>query len=147
MNKAICCPTAIANIKGSDKAPNLIGQVKFYQKNGYVLVSANIKGLPTSTSGFFAFHIHEGESCTGVDFSDTGKHYNPKNTPHPTHAGDLPPLLLCNGGAYQTVATDRFSIADIIGRTVIIHSMPDDFNTEPSGNAGEKIGCGVIKKP
>lgn len=147
MNKMYYYPSAIANIKGGDKAPNLYGQIKFYQKKGYVLVSANIKCLPTTDLGFFGFHIHQGDSCDGIDFSDSKGHFNPDDTTHPEHAGDLPPLLLCNGSAYQTVATNRFSVADIIGKTVIIHSMPDDFNTQPSGNAGEKIACGIIKKP
>lgn len=140
------CTQAIANIQGGEQAPNLCGQVKFYQKESYVLVSANIKGLPPSDSGFFGFHIHEGNNCTGTNFSDTGSHYNPMSLPHPAHAGDLPPLLLCNGGACQTAATDRFCVEDIIGRTVVIHSMPDDFHSQPAGNAGTKIACGVIKK-
>ena len=75
----------------------------------------------------------------------TNSHYNPKNQPHPSHAGDLPPLLSCKGSAYMQVKTDRFRICDIIGRTVIIHSDIDDFRTQPSGDAGEKTACGVIR--
>lgn len=144
MNHIPCCPNAIANIRGGENAPMLCGQVKFYQMKNYVLISANIKGLPPNNSGFYGFHIHEGNSCTGTDFSDTGSHYNPNDAPHPSHAGDLPPLMLCGGGACQTVATDRFRLTDIIGRTVVIHSMPDDFHSQPAGNAGTKIACGVI---
>ena len=139
-------PYAIANIKGGEQAPDLFGQVRFYQRENCVLISANIKGLPPSDSGFFGFHIHEGKDCTGADFSVTGSHYNPTDEPHPAHSGDLPPLMLCNGGACQTVATDRFCVAEVIGRTVVIHSMPDDFNSQPSGNAGTKIACGVIRR-
>lgn len=135
---------AIAVIHGGHRAPNLRGQVKFFQKKDCVLVSAQIKGLPDSDSGFFGFHIHEGSCCTGPDFSDTGGHYNPTNGPHPAHAGDLPPLLSFSGSACQTVVTDRFCVTDIIGRTVVIHSMPDDFHSQPAGNAGAKIACGVI---
>ena len=58
--------------------------------------------------------------------------------------GDLPPLLSCNGNAYMTVKTDRFKVKDIIGRTVIIHYRADDFRTQPSGDSGEKIACGII---
>jgi Cu-Zn family superoxide dismutase len=54
--------------------------------------------------------------------------------------------MLCKNRAYLSVLTDRFNVSDIIGRTVIIHNMPDDFTSQPSGNAGEKIACGVIKK-
>ncbi len=137
---------AIAHIKGSETAPRLSGYVKFLQMKNYVLVVTNIKGLPYNNTGFFGFHIHEGHSCTGENFSDTGNHYNPQKTPHPSHAGDMPPLIYCNGGAYMTVATNRFQLREIIGKTVVIHDMADDFNTQPSGNAGTKIGCGKIIK-
>lgn len=138
-------PTAIADICGSDDYPGLHGQVSFYQRRCCVLVEATIRGLPSNETGFFGFHIHTGGSCTGTDFSDTGGHYNPDETLHPLHAGDLPPLMVCNKEAYMTVATNRFRIADIIGRTVIVHDMADDFHTQPSGNAGTKIACGVIR--
>ncbi len=144
MNLNQYCPHATANIRGAAEIPTLYGQVTFCQRKDYVLVSINIRGLPTTSSGFFGFHIHEGDNCNGNNFSSTGNHYNPADTSHPLHAGDLPPLILCNGGAYQCVATDRFKVKEIIGRTVIIHSMPDDFNSQPSGNAGTKIACGVI---
>ncbi len=144
MNNIPMCPHAVATIKGGNQAPNLCGQIKFYQMKNHVLISVNIKGLPESNTGFFGFHIHEGGSCAGNNFSDTGNHYNPTDAPHPSHAGDLPALMLCNSGACQTVATDRFHLADIIGKTVVIHSAPDDFHTQPAGNAGAKIACGVI---
>ena len=137
--------SAVAHIRGGEKAPSLHGTVHFHQHGPYVLVAADIAGLPDSNhSGFFAFHIHEGSSCEGAGFPDTGGHFNPKGLPHPRHAGDLPPLLSCGGKAYLTLLTDRFTVKDILGRTVIIHSSPDDFHTQPSGNAGEKIGCGII---
>ncbi|MBR3836060.1 MAG: superoxide dismutase family protein [Clostridia bacterium] len=59
------------------------------------------------------------------------------------HAGDLPPLIRCNGGTYQCVASDRFKVQEIIGRTVVIYDMPDDFNSQPSVSFGTKIACGV----
>jgi Cu-Zn family superoxide dismutase len=146
MNQNRLIPNAIAIIKGGEQYPNLKGQVKFYEKNGYVIVQAVIHGLPKTQTGFFGFHIHEGKSCTGTDFSDTGNHYNPNYMPHPSHPGDLPPLMFCNNGAFLSVATNRFRIQDIIGRTIVIHNSVDDFTTQPSGNAGKKIACGVIKK-
>lgn len=140
-------PDAVARITGGSEVPQLSGCVKFYQENGRVLVVAEIFGLPTkSGSGFFGFHIHQGNTCTGADFSGTGSHYNPVEQAHPEHAGDLPPLLRCNGNAYFSVRTDRFSVKEIIGRTVVIHSEPDDFHSQPAGNAGNKIACGVIHK-
>jgi len=145
-----CCgkrPYAAAQIRGEKEAPQLSGCVQFYQENGCVLIVARISGLPKeSETRFFGFHIHQGDNCSGTDFSGTGSHYNPSDQAHPKHAGDLPPLLECQGNAYLSVRTDRFSVADIIGRTVIIHSDPDDFHSQPAGNAGKKIACGVICK-
>ena len=140
------CPAAVAQIQGGLEAPRLSGCVQFYQENGCVLIVARISGLPESETGFFGFHIHQGESCSGTDFSGTGSHYNPARQVHPKHAGDLPPLLQCRGNAYLSLRTDRFSVNDMIGRTVVIHSGPDDFRTQPAGNAGKKIACGVIRK-
>ncbi len=144
MKQNLCISSATASIRGSNRNPGIFGQVNFYQRANHILVKAFISGLPETASGFFGFHIHEGNCCTGADFADTGSHYSPKSTPHPAHAGDLPPLMFCNGTACQTFITDRFCIKDIIGRTVIIHDMPDDFTAQPSGNSGTKIACGVI---
>ena len=140
-------PNAIAHINGKDATREISGTVKFYQKANCVLVVADIKGLPHTSANFFGFHIHEGNSCEGADFSGSKGHYNPFVTPHPEHAGDLPPLMLCGNMAHSSFITDRFKVADIIGRTVVIHDMPDDFTTQPSGNSGQKIACGIIKKP
>ncbi|MBQ8040327.1 MAG: superoxide dismutase family protein [Lachnospiraceae bacterium] len=79
-------------------------------------------------------------------FPNTGNHYNPGNVPHPEHAGDLLPLLSNNGYAWMSFYTSRVNVEDIIGRSVVIHSMRDDFTTQPSGNSGDKIGCGVIER-
>ena len=135
-------PRAVACISGGRARPELKGVVRFDQKCGGVLVTSEIKGLPED--GFFAFHIHEGRSCAGERFEHTAGHYNPAGARHPDHAGDLPPLLSNGGKAKMTVLTGRFRVDDIIGRTLVVHSKPDDFTTEPSGNAGEKIACGVI---
>jgi len=79
-------------------------------------------------------------------FPNTGNHYNPGNVPHPEHAGDLPPLLSNSGYAWMSFYTSRVNVEDIIGRSLVIHSMRDDFTTQPSGNSGDKIGCGVIER-
>lgn len=144
--KHTMCPKAIARICGGRRQPQLSGMVRFFQSIDGVIVEAEIQGLPETETGFFAFHIHEGGSCTGEDFPNTGGHFNPKEEIHPNHAGDLPPLLGNHGKAYMKVLTDRFCIGEIIGRTVIIHDAPDDFHTQPSGNAGMKIACGAIQK-
>ena len=137
---------AAAHISGSGEAPKLSGTVKFYLVDGGVLVVADISGLPQDGgSGFFALHIHEGADCSGPGFADTGGHFNPTGQPHPNHAGDLPPLLSFRGRAFLAVLTGRFRVSDVIGQTVVIHSGPDDFKTQLSGNSGVKIACGVIR--
>ena len=89
--------------------------------------------------------IHENGDCSGAGFPNTGGHYDPHGREHPLHAGDLPPLLSCEGRAYLAVVTDRFCVKDVAGRAVAIHSQPDDFATQPAGNAGSKIACGPIR--
>lgn len=138
------CSQAEAWIRGDAENPGLFGKVAFISRKGGTLVTAQIHGLPDSDTGFFAFHIHEGADCWGKGFPNTGSHYNPGDSPHPCHAGDLPPLLSCGGDACMSVVTDRFRVEEILGRTVVIHSNPDDFRTQPSGDAGNKIACGVI---
>ncbi len=137
-------PALAAVIQGGEGNRYLQGTVKFFQMPGGILVEAEISGLPGN--GFFGFHIHEGGSCEGPTFAATGSHYDPTNMPHPMHVGDLPPLLSAGGKAYMTVLTNRFSMREIAGRTVVIHSSPDDFRTQPAGDSGEKIGCGVIQQ-
>lgn len=143
-------PNAVANIKSSTLYPNVTGEVWFYATEFGVLVVADITGLPNANrceGPIFAFHIHEGTSCTGSwqdEFANVGMHYNPNNCPHPYHAGDLPPLFGANGNAFLAVITDRITIDEIIGKTIVIHSKPDDFTTQPAGNSGNKIACGEI---
>lgn len=141
-------PQAFASVMGSPDFPDIKGRVLFYQINAGVVVMAQVWGLPKDKD-ILAFHIHSGSSCTGNKddyFADAMTHYNPDKKPHPYHAGDMPPLFNADGVAYSLFLTNRFLVKDIIGRTVIIHSSPDDFTTQPSGNSGTKIACGVIKK-
>lgn len=146
-------PDAKAIVKGSRNYNRINGTVDFYRTKLGTLVKAKIKGLPDTDdkckSPVFAFHIHSGNKCKGNNndpFADALTHYNPDNCKHPYHAGDLPPLFGNNGYVYSIFLTNRFIIDEIIGKTIIIHANPDDFTTQPSGNAGEKIACGVIKK-
>ena len=146
-------PDAKASVKGSPEYNKINGTVEFFQTKYGTLVKVKIKGLPSSKekckSPVFAFHIHSGSKCSGNEkdpFADALTHYNPDNCKHPYHAGDLPPLFGNDGYAYMEFLTDRFRVNEVIGKTVIIHSNPDDFMTQPSGNAGMKIACGIIKK-
>ena len=142
-------PEAVARIRGNAQYPRLNGTVKFFQTPyGGVLIEAEVFGLPDANtppeSSFYAMHIHENGDCT-PPFNQTGGHYNPANAPHPDHAGDLIPLMGNQGSAWLAFYDKRFKIPEIKGRSVILHRMPDDFHSQPSGNAGEKIGCGVIR--
>ncbi len=144
---------AVAYIKGGNGFKNIKGKVLFYQLRGGVLVRSEFTGLPQSTQNcsypVFGFHIHNGMSCTGTQenpFEDAQGHYNPSDCQHPFHAGDMPPIFGADGRAISVFLSNRFSVSEIIGRTVILHANPDDFATQPSGNAGKMIACGVIEQ-
>lgn len=138
---------AIAIIKGSSSHPNLRGQACFCStESGGVIITVEVFGLPeNSSSGFFGMHIHQFGDCT-PPFDKTGSHYNANNQPHPMHAGDLPPLLGNNGYSWMSFYDTRFTVDEIIGKSIIIHNMRDDFTSQPAGDSGDKIGCGVIEK-
>ena len=133
---------AMAVLKGKGR---LWGTVKFYSVPGGTLLAVEVNGLPENGSGFFAIHIHEGDSCEGEGFAGSKGHYNPEGKEHPLHAGDLPPLLNMGGRAFLAVETDRFFVESVIGRIAVLHGGADDFHSQPSGNPGEKIACGVIR--
>lgn len=145
-------PTARANISGDAAHPLLYGNVDFFPHQSGTLVVAELWGLPHDAAkcapNLFAMHIHAGGSCLAEHnepFSTAGGHYNPDSCPHPAHAGDLPPLFGNDGYAWQAFYTERFDSREILGKTVIIHSQRDDFKSQPAGDAGGRIGCGVIK--
>lgn len=140
-------PVAIANMQGDIGNSGFRGTVRFYQMPGGILVEADVCGLPDNCTGFYGFHIHEGGGCGSAGFSAAGGHLGNGVAVHPRHAGDLPSLLSCNGRAYMAVMSDRFSVSDILGRTVVIHAMADDFALQPAGNTGQRIACGAICKP
>ena len=143
-------PAACAVVSGGITYPHITGQVRFYQTPAGTLIAAQIYGLPGSGDAcgpnVFAFHIHEGTACSDAGFAGTLGHYNPKGCEHPYHAGDMPPLFANNGYAFSVFLTDRFSVAEVLGKTVVIHRNPDDFTSQPAGNAGEKIACGRIER-
>ena len=146
-------PHAVSQINGRDEYPDIYGKVRLYQTNLGVLVCAEIIGLPSPSekckNPIFGFHIHGGSSCNESEndpFPSAMAHYDTQNCPHPYHAGDLPPLFGNNGYAFLAFITNRFSVGEVIGKTFIIHSAPDDFTTQPAGNSGERIACGIIQK-
>lgn len=145
-------PDAKALIRGSMDYPRLQGYLHMYQLKGGVLVAVEVIGLPISQSecknDIFALHLHEGKQCSGNatdPFANAMTHYNPNNCEHPNHAGDFPPLFGNNGYALSIFVTDRFAVQEVVGKTVIIHGGVDDFVSQPAGNAGAKIACGVLE--
>ncbi len=140
-------PTAEAYLMGSPEYPGIRGKVSFIQLSDGVLVNARVHNLPEG-GGFLAFHIHSGGRCAGtVDdpFKDALSHYSPSAQLHPNHSGDMPPLLVNGTNAYLSFVTGRFTVKEVVGKTVIVHGSPDDFKSQPSGDSGKKIACGVIK--
>lgn len=143
---------AQAQLRGAPEYHEIRGTVTFKAVEHGTLVITEVFGLPYTpgacNAGVFALHIHEGKSCTGNEtdpFADAGMHYNPQNCEHPRHAGDLPPIFGNAGYAWGAVVTDRFTVEEVIGRAVILHAGVDDFTTQPAGNAGAKIACGIIR--
>lgn len=148
---------AYAQISGSSYAPNLKGKVIFRDIPGGTEVCIEVTGLPeytppTDTSpqiGPHGFHLHVAGNCEIGDpenpYQSAGEHYNPTNAPHGNHAGDFPVIFSNNGYSRMCFYTNKFTVFDILNKAVIIHQSPDDYRTEPAGNSGKRIGCGVIK--
>ncbi len=148
---------AVAHITGGPLARQLRGTVWFQEVQGGTEVCAEVTGLPRyqpgqegkNPIGPHGFHIHENGSCQVGNpqdpFQDAGEHWNPDQQPHGNHAGDFPVLFSNDGYARMCFFTNRFRPQDVIGKAVIIHQYPDDYRTQPAGDAGKRLGCGVIQ--
>lgn len=148
---------ARADIKGGPLAPDLKGYVIFTPAQNGTNVCANVVDLPQykpatndeSPIGPHGFHIHEFGNCTVGNphdpFLSAGGHWNPDNQPHGHHAGDFPVLFSNNGVARMCFFTNRFEVVDAIGKSIIIHENPDDYRSQPTGDAGKRLACGLIK--
>lgn len=129
------------------------GTVIFVQKGNDIEVTAHVSGL---TPGAHGFHIHEKGDCSAPDGMSAGGHFNPGGHPHghphqgPHHAGDMPMLETDSYGNAKLVAVlpglTLEGANGIVGRGVIVHAAPDDFKTQPTGNSGARMACGVIVK-
>ena len=149
---------AIAVIHGTKGNEKVHGTVKFSEAAGKgVSVVAHLEGL--SPNGTHGFHIHEFGDCSAPDGSSAGGHYNPSSGQHgppgeKSHVGDMGNLKANGQGvAHLEMSIPHATISGkngIIGRGVIVHAKADDLKTQPTGDAGGRIGCGVIgaaKKP
>jgi superoxide dismutase, Cu-Zn family len=142
--KAVCVVHALGDSKVS-------GKVTFTKQAGGVEVVAELTGL---TPGKHGFHVHEFGDCSKMDGTCAGGHFNPEGMPHggpnsaERHVGDLGNVDADSSGNAMYKRVDK-QIAlsgphSIIGRAIIVHAGEDDLTSQPSGDAGARIGCGVI---
>ena len=146
-------PTAVANLEAT-KGNSVTGRVTFVQEGDGVHVTVSLAGLPPNSE--HGFHVHEKGDCSSGDGMSTGGHFNPGGKPHGPqsgehHAGDMPSLSADSyGNVNASFVLQGVSIggggADLVGRGVIVHRDADDFKTQPTGNSGPRIACGVIVK-
>jgi len=128
------------------------GVVHFYQTPEGTRIVADVEGFEPGT--VHGFHIHEWGDCSAPDGTSAGGHFNPKNKPHGApdsperHVGDLGNLEADNEGKAHYERIDREVELNgpysVIGRGMIVHAQADDFKTQPTGNAGARMACGVI---
>ena len=147
-------PPTVATVTLSPASgSNVRGMVKFIQEKDGIRVEAEITGLSPGKHGF---HIHEKGDCSAPDASSAGGHFNPSGMPHagPTdhqrHVGDFGNLEADGSGkAKYSRSFPDLKLAgetSIVGKAVIVHAKPDDLKTQPSGDAGGRVACGVIEK-
>jgi len=143
---------AVARLEPTEGS-TVSGVVTFEQLNGTVRIVADVSGLEPGVHGF---HIHETGDCSAPDASSAGGHFNPQGYRHGApgddehHAGDLGNIEAAEDGtAHLELEVDYITLASgetsVMGKAVIVHSDPDDFTTQPTGNAGSRLACGVIE--
>jgi Cu-Zn family superoxide dismutase len=148
-------PGAVANLEPT-KGNAVRGNVTFTQSGDKVQVTAKVTGLkPNAEHGF---HVHEKGDCSSGDGMSAAGHFNPAGKPHGNahgggerHAGDLPNLKAdASGNASASFEATGISVgsgaADIVGKGLIVHRDPDDYKSQPAGNAGPRLACAVIAR-
>lgn len=146
---------AAATMSRANGAP--AGTVELVANGGRLSLVVAATGLPQGAHGF---HLHTTGTCTAPDFTSAGGHLNPTNNNHGTmspggsHLGDLPNLTVGSSSVttstIELADTNRSQVLDWLfdadGTAVVIHQDPDDYKTDPSGNAGPRIACGVFER-
>lgn len=147
---AACATPSTPNAASASIEPTrgnkAIGSVTFAQFADGVKVNVKLSGLPPGAHGF---HVHEKGDCSAPDAMSAGGHWNPDAQPHgpqmgPHHAGDMPAITADAKGNVDTDFTLAGKVEGYIGKAVVVHADPDDYKTQPTGNSGGRIGCGVI---
>ena len=146
-------PIAVANMAPT-QGNKAQGTVSFIKKGDQLLVDARLTGLPPGPHGF---HIHEKGDCSAPDGMSAGGHFNPTGKAHGDpmhgahHVGDLGNITADASGNAQlqlsipASAISNDAASSIVGKGLIVHADPDDYKTQPTGNSGKRLGCGVIK--
>jgi len=134
-----------------DQSGKTIGTVRAWQTSGGVSFHVSASGLP---HGLHGIHVHPIGRCDPPDFASAGTHWNPTgkqhglNNPQGPHAGDMPNIeVAANGNLNQTVVLPHATLAELLdadGASIMIHAQADDYVSQPAGNSGPKIACGVI---
>lgn len=141
-----------------DASGRSVGVLNLEQSSAGVRIVGDLAGLPVGTHGI---HFHQTGRCDGPDFATAGPHFNPFSRKHGLenpdgpHAGDMPNLIIPVGGAVLVeMLTPRVALEDgtttvfdADGTALVIHAGVDDQRTDPSGNSGARIACGVITRP
>jgi len=135
------------------KGNTTTGTVTFEQRGDKVVMTAKISGLAPGSHGF---HVHEKGDCSADDGMSAGGHFNPTGKPHGNpvsadhHGGDMPMLIADSTGnatleaTLDTVTVGTGAPTDVVGKAVIVHKDADDYKTQPTGNSGARVACGVI---
>lgn len=144
---------AMAKIESRDGS-TVKGSATFTQKDGKVWLKVQIEG---AAPGKHACHIHEKGDCSAPDAKSAGGHWNPTGKKHGKwgegefHLGDIGNIEVgADGKGSLEMSTDLWTIGsgkdnDVVGKSVVVHESPDDFQTQPTGNAGKRFGCGAIE--
>ena len=149
--------SAVAHTELKDKSGKDVGVVELTQTPGGVLIKLSLKGMP---AGERAFHIHDVGKCEAPAFESAGPHFNPDNKRHgilsgEAHAGDMPNLHIPSDGTLEVevvntaVTLDKGKPNSVFhpgGTSAVIHAGKDDYKSDPAGNAGDRIACGVISE-
>ena len=145
---------AVVNL-ASSSGSLVSGKATLVPMSGGVHITGTVGGLPpNSTHGF---HVHEKGDCSAADASSAGPHFNPFGTAHGKaeagahHAGDMDNVVANNEGVVKLdihihgVTLGGGAVNDIAGRALVVHAAPDDYTSQPAGNAGARVACGLIK--
>lgn len=146
--------SAQADLTGASGS-NVQGALRFTAAGSGVAIAGELTGLPASTT--HGFHVHETGDCSAPDATSAGAHFNPTGAPHgdplstATHLGDIPNVESdAEGHAIVDATVTNATLRDggpndLVGKAVIVHAQPDDYKTQPSGNSGDRIACGVVQ--